>query len=233
MAIAPLKDGCLLCGKTLCYGDLTRERCSFCQEEFSTQVRCVDGHYLCDRCHQGDALTVLERFVATTPLRDPVAMVKQLFRHPSFHMHGPEHHFLIPAVTLRALENLGHSVPEGYWELVKNRASQLPGGTCGYWGACSAGIGAGVGASIFAGCSPLRRDHYDTIHRFTSAALTRIAQVGGPRCCKRNLVLSLESMLASFEASFGITLEAEPFRCEHFPRNRECLGNACPYFPKK
>ncbi|HBN07320.1 MAG TPA: SAM-dependent methyltransferase [Cyanobacteria bacterium UBA8530] len=224
------ESGCFLCGEELIYGELEKATCAFCRAEFLTQVKCKDGHFVCDGCHQSDALVFLERFISRTPLKDPVAMLKQIFLHPSFKMHGPEHHFAIPAVTLRALENNGVAVPIDYWRLIQSRCSQLPGGTCGYWGACAAGIGPGIAASIFAECNPVKREHYDSIHRITSQALARIADVGGPRCCKRNTVLSLQTLIEAFEVHFGITLPNEPFSCSFSRKNRECLKKGCPFY---
>lgn len=226
-------EGCLVCGQELEYGQLTHTTCAVCGAEQTTEVQCQDGHYICDHCHQSDAIPFLERYISQTTLEDPVAMIKQIWRHPAFHMHGPEHHYLIPAIVLRALENSGVSVPQGYWRLIKQRASQLPGGTCGYWGACSAGISTGITASILAECSPIKKEHYDTIHLVTSQALARIASVGGPRCCKRNTMLALEAMVESLIGFFEHTVATEPFVCDHFPRNRECLNKECPYFPRR
>mgnify|MGYP002869165356 CR=1 FL=1 len=67
---------------------------------------------------------------------------------PQVHMHGPEHHGIVPCVLLTAYRNNGGEVdlPSSLREAVR-RAKQVPGGTCGYWGACGAAIGAGIDIS--------------------------------------------------------------------------------------
>lgn len=46
--------------------------------------------------------------------------------------------------------NLRESVME-----MLNRGKAVPGGTCGFWGACGAGISAGMFVSILSGATPL------------------------------------------------------------------------------
>ena len=74
---------------------------------------------------------------------------------PSEHMHGPEHHIIVPLVLLTALRNNGGDI--SYDEAMREaytRASKLPGGTCGFWGVCGAAAGAGIFASLLLGSSP-------------------------------------------------------------------------------
>jgi len=228
------KKDCSICGAELLYTDaLSEKECFICGNKFQAQVACVHNHYVCDECHTTDPLSFLEVFIQRTLEKSPFNMLMEIMRHPSYAMHGPEHHYLIPVVFLAAIKNNGYAVPENFWKLVKARGNDLPGGTCGYWGACAAAIGAGVATSILKECNPLKKDYYGEIHAITSAALADIAKVGGPRCCKRNVFLTALSLHSNLQSIFNIKLPEEKILCTFMKNNKECLGNVCPFFPQK
>ena len=79
---------------------------------------------------------------------------------PSVHMHGPEHHAIVPSVLLTALRNNGERMnyDTALSEICK-RARQVPGGTCGYWGVCGAAAGAGIFMSVMTDPVPSIRMH--------------------------------------------------------------------------
>ena len=73
---------------------------------------------------------------------------------------------------------------------------------------------------------------WDDANRATATALMHMADVGGPRCCKRCSFLAIETAAALLKSADGIDMcEASPL-CTWFPDNRECLQAACPYYPK-
>src|SRR5574341_250373 len=111
--------GCLVCGGPLAYSaDAEPVTCALCGGAFASTARCTAGHYVCDRCHASPAAEVIERTCAATPLRDPVELAFSLMRHPSVKMHGPEHHFLTPAVLIAAWANATGAAPEERARLV-------------------------------------------------------------------------------------------------------------------
>ncbi|PKL15370.1 MAG: radical SAM protein, partial [Spirochaetae bacterium HGW-Spirochaetae-6] len=150
----------MVCGAKLIYGKLEKTQCHFCGQIVDAEVICGQGHFVCDGCHQQKPLAFLERYFKQTELKDPVAMLEEIFAHPGFPLHGPEHHFLLPLVTLKSMENSGIKLPANYQELTHKRCAQLPGGTCGHWGACAAALGAGITSSIFAKVTPLNTQFY-------------------------------------------------------------------------
>ena len=96
-------QGCLVCGVELAYAEAaTTATCAICGVKERSAARCRDGHYVCDPCHSGPAKDVIERACQASSGRDPVALATMLMRHPSVKMHGPEHHFLVPATLLAA-----------------------------------------------------------------------------------------------------------------------------------
>ena len=74
---------------------------------------------------------------------------------------------------------------------MQNRGKSVPGGVCGFWGACGAGISAGMFISIISGSTPLANEPFGLSNRMTAKSLYAIGEVGGPRCCKRDSYLSV------------------------------------------
>lgn len=225
------KNGCLVCGQDLDYKELSTYKCIYCGNDFDVEVACIDGHYVCDSCHSSNSLNSLELYISGSDEKDPIKMLHTMMQHPSYNMHGPEHHYLLPAVFLTAIKNNGYEVPDNYWQLVMARCSDLPGGTCGFWGACAACLGVGVAISILKQCNPMKELHYDQMHGANADALYSVARVGGPRCCKRNLMLSADSFVRTLKDDFNIELESSNYKCNFMKYNKECLVKDCPYFP--
>ena len=72
-----------------------------------------------------------------------------------------------------------------------NRGKAVPGGVCGFWGACGVGISAGVFISIISGATPLKNEPWGLANKMTSKALDAIGSIGGPRCCKRDSYMAI------------------------------------------
>ena len=83
-------SGCLICGAPLVY---TRQmepvECVLCHGHFLSNARCENGHYICDSCHEKDALQVIYSFCLHTKQKNPVSIMQELIRFPQIHMHGP------------------------------------------------------------------------------------------------------------------------------------------------
>lgn len=225
-------QGCLLCGADLVYrlGAATMT-CALCGAARDSAASCAAGHYVCDACHGGKAKDVIERFCAATTLTDPVAIAQGLMHHPSVKLHGPEHHFLVPAALLAALSN-ARGEPERRAERVaeaRRRAEPLVGGMCGFQGACGAAIGAGIFASIATGATPLATDAWRLSNGLTARALETVARAGGPRCCKRDTYLSVLTGARFARESLGVDLEARGVACDWSGQNKECLGADCAF----
>ena len=224
--------GCLLCGAEIVYRLGTASlACALCGAERPSAAACAGGHFVCDACHGGPAKEVFERFCAATELTDPVAIAQGLMRHPSVKLHGPEHHFLVPAALLAALAN-ATGEPEQRAARVaeaRRRAEPLVGGLCGFQGACGAAIGAGIFASITTGATPLSGEPWRLSNELTAWALTAVAQSGGPRCCKRDTLLSILVAARFAREALRLPLHADGAACEWSDENRECQGASCAF----
>ena len=151
---------------------------------------------------------------------------------PAVHMHGPEHHALLPCVLLTAYRNCSGTLElESALRTALKRGEQVPGGTCGYWGVCGAAAGAGIYASILTGSSPVNESAWAIPMQLVSRCLQAMAGLGGPRCCKRTCRLAVHEAVAFTAEAFGVDMPEETVACHYVEQNRECLGAGCPYFP--
>ncbi len=98
---------------------------------------------------------------------------------PSCHIHGPEHHTMVGCALLAAYKNAGGDVDlnTALAEMHK-RAKQVPGGSCGFWGACGAGVSTGMFVSIAAKSTPLAEKAWGLSNQMTAKALDAIGKNG-------------------------------------------------------
>lgn len=231
---APRPSGCLLCGGEIVYSQAASPAtCAFCGATASSNARCGDGHYVCDGCHASPARDVIERCCARSELNDPVELAASLMRHPAVKMHGPEHHFLVPAALIAAWANATGAPPADRAALVaeaRRRSEPLLGGFCGLQGACGAGIGSGIFVALATGSTPLDGRGRGLANAMTARALDAVSRTGGARCCKRDSLLSILAAARFAREELGVALPARGRACEHRERNAECIGRDCPFF---
>ena len=139
-----MKEECLLCGAPLAYLETDEiMECAVCHKKENSKTKCVNGHYVCNECHTRGMDAIIGLCLKESS-KDPVKIVKKLMDQPFCHMHGPEHHVMVGAALLAAYKNAGGDI-ELHQALVEmmNRGKSVPGGACGFWGACGAGISTG------------------------------------------------------------------------------------------
>jgi len=228
------KNGCLICGKDLTYLAVSKTaKCEYCKQSFNTDVQCTDGHYVCDACHSAEALDIIEQVALTSTSKDPLEIAVALMKHPSIAMHGPEHHFLVPAVLLSAYYNVSGNVEIKKEKIViaRSRSEKVLGGFCGSHGTCGAAIGTGIFVSLITGATPLSKDEWSLSNMMTSKSLSAIANSGGPRCCKRDTFLAIREAIEYLQTNFKTELDsAHRIQCEFSSLNKECLKYDCPYY---
>jgi hypothetical protein len=227
-------SGCLICGADLVYRDAPRQiACELCGEELPANAACANGHFICDRCHGLPALEWIEETCCTSHATEPLALAELLMKHPAVKMHGPEHHFLVPAALITAYCAVcGEDEKTERLATARRRAEQVQGGICGFHGACGAAVGAGIACSVLTGATPLAREAWRLANLMTAACLTAIGEAGGPRCCKRDTYLALLVGRDFLNRHLGAGLPtAEPPICAFSASNRECLAGGCRFFP--
>jgi len=226
--------GCLICGRDLLYTEEPHDlACAVCGEVQSTTAACEAGHFVCDQCHSLEALDLIEQFCITTALEGPLAIACILMRYPAIRMHGPEHHFLVPAsLTAAYCNHRGEPGRKGpLLRQARARAGMVRGGSCGTHGTCGAAVGTGIFVSLITGSTPLKKQEWSLANQMTARSLMVIARHGGPRCCKRDSWLAIGEAVTFLLERFGVTLPVEEAaRCEFSDINRECLLEACPFY---
>jgi len=230
-----MKSGCLVCGKDLVYLDAPEElACSLCGRVHATTVRCAGGHFICDDCHRLPAEDLIETTCLETRVADPLLLAISLMRQPAIKMHGPEHHFLVPAVLLTSYSLVAgkHDALEGWLKKARERADQVKGGSCGTLGVCGAAIGTGIFVSVISGATPLSRKEWMLSNLVTAQSLHEIAIAGGPRCCKRNTYIAILAASSFVNEEWGVVLPTgHRVTCEFSDLNRECRKMECPFYP--
>ncbi len=153
-----------------------------------------------------------------------------MMAEPFCHMHGPEHHVMVGSALLTAYKNAGGDINlNAALVEMMNRGRSVPGGACGFWGACGAGISTGIFVSIITKASPLTQESWGLSNLMTSKALGEIGKIGGPRCCKRDSYLAILSAIDFVKEHFGIEMEKNKVVCIHSDINNQCIGSRCPF----
>lgn len=166
---------------------------------------------------------------------DPMKKSEALMSLPGFPLHYPVHHFLVPAVLLaavREIEGADKALFTRNLALAKERASDVPGGSCGFFGACGAAVGIGIFWSVLTDTTPYSKETWAIANQETGKALTALSELGGPRCCKRCTWRSLESAIPEIEARLKLKIPMSEIACSFHDKNKECLHERCPFYPK-
>lgn len=225
-----MKEECLICQAPLEYleQDISME-CAICHKRENSKTRCVNGHYICNECHTQGMDSIIGLCLAETS-KKPIEIIDRIMDQPFCHMHGPEHHVFVGSALLTAFKNAGGNIDlhPALLEMM-SRGRSVPGGACGFWGACGAGISAGMFLSIISRSTPLSAAPLGDANQMTAAALGQIGAIGGPRCCKRNSYLSILTAIDFVKDRFQIQMEKPVVVCRHPSQNNQCIGKRCPF----
>lgn len=225
-----MKEECLICEAPLEYLEAdTAMTCEICGKEEMSKTRCVRGHYVCDDCHSRGLDSIIALCLSETS-KDPIAVIEKMMALPFCHMHGPEHHVMVGCALLTAYKNAGGDIDLRFaLREMMNRGSKVPGGSCGFWGACGAGISSGMFIAVISGSTPLTEEPFALSHKMTATSLTAIAGIGGPRCCKRDSFLSILAAVDFVKEHFGVAMEKPEVVCAYSSQNNQCIGKRCPF----
>lgn len=225
-----MKEECLICKAPLEYldQDILME-CEICHRKENSKTRCVNGHYVCNDCHTRGLDTIIGLCEKETS-KNPIAVIERMMALPFCHMHGPEHHVMVGAALMTAYKNAGGDIElrSALTEMM-NRGKSVPGGACGFWGACGAGISTGMFISIISKSTPLANEPFALSHQMTAKSLGKIGEIGGPRCCKRDSFLSILAAIDFVKDHFGIEMEKTDIVCRYSSQNNQCIGKRCPF----
>ena len=225
-----MKEECLICKAPLEYLESDRlMECAICHKKENSKTRCVHGHYVCNECHT-KGLDAIIGLCEEETSKNPIEIIEKMMRMPFCHMHGPEHHVMVGAALLTAYHNAGGDIDlhDALTEIM-NRGKAVPGGACGFWGACGAGISSGMFVSVISKSTPLANEPFALSHQMTAKSLGKIGEIGGPRCCKRDSFLSILAAIDFVKEHFGIEMEKQDVVCRYSSQNNQCIGKRCPF----
>lgn len=235
------EGACLVCGKPIVYYEKAQKmECIMCHKEFESHASCEDGHFVCDECHARRGIQVIMEGCRESKSKNPILIMQELMENPYIYMHGPEHHVMVGAALLTAYKNCGGYDQDGGQEAFENdleemkaRGNEYPGGSCGLWGCCGAAVSTGIFMSILTKATPLTGKSWRLSNQMTSRALASIAELGGPRCCKRDSFTAVKEAVDFVKENFGIAMELpEKIYCDFSSENAQCLKKHCPYHKK-
>lgn len=169
--------------------------------------------------------------------RNPIEILEKLMSQPDCPMHGPTHHVLVGAALLTAYNNClpdsnKLNLEEALAEM-RERGKQVPGGACGYLGACGASISTGIFLSIVTRNTPFSTDTWRLCNLCTARALEQVALNGGPRCCKRDSYLSVLTAIDFVKENLGVEMVKPEVHCTRSQINEQCIGKKCPFSPQE
>ena len=137
---------------------------------------------------------------------------------------------MVGAALLTAYKNAGGDIdlPKALQEMY-SRGKAVPGGACGFWGACGAGVSAGQFMAIATASTPLAVEPWGLSNQMTAKALDSIGKVGGPRCCKRDSYLAILAAIDFVAEHLNVHMEKTMPVCTRSRLNNQCIGKRCPF----
>ncbi|MDP3696055.1 MAG: DUF5714 domain-containing protein [Desulfocapsaceae bacterium] len=229
------KTGCMCCGKELLYfTEPLKMSCHYCGQTYLADGCCEKGHFVCNQCHQENGLEVIKTICTTTNEQDLIRLLTIIRSHPSIPMHGPEHHAMIPGILLACYRNCGGKIGPQEILTAIHRGADVPGGVCGFWGACGAAIGIGIGVATIFAATPLTPGPRQLAQEFSGRILTALASRKGGRCCQRETYIALSETARLSTELLSVSLQAEAtLHCDQYLKNKECIGKQCPLWGQR
>ena len=228
-----MNEECLICKAPLEYLETDKEmECELCHKKQRSKTRCINGHFVCDQCHTS-GMDEIMAICLNSKSKNPIEIMEKMMAIDACHMHGPEHHTMVGAALLTAYKNAGGDLDlkKAICEMQK-RGQEVPGGVCGFWGACGAGISTGIYLAIALKSTPLSKEAWGLSNQMTSRALDAIGRNGGPRCCKRDSYLAITKAVEFTRENLGVNMQLGKIACSHSHMNNQCLKEACPFHKK-
>ncbi len=226
-----MHEECLICKANLVYlAEDEKMECAICHKTEWSKTRCVNGHFVCSDCHTQGMDSILGLCLSETDC-DPLAILEKMMALPFCHMHGPEHHVMVGAALLTAYKNAGGEIDlaKALHEMFR-RGKAVPGGACGFWGTCGAGVSTGQFMAIVTESTPLAAEPWGLSNRMTAKALDAIGKNGGPRCCKRDSYLAVLAAVDFVAEQLHIQMKKTTPVCTRSQQNQQCIGKRCPFY---
>ncbi len=226
---------CPECDGKITLGNVENRKCARCGNSVLEREVCENGHFVCDECRKKAASKTIYEVCLNTNLKDPIAIATQIMNDKNIRMHDLKHHTLVASSLLAAYKNSGYDIDlDKALRDADKRGSWFPAGICGLCGTCGAAASAGIFYSIITNTSPHSTETWSDSNLMTSTTLKKVAEISGPRCCKRNTFISILSACDYVKKKLDVNIEANKnIECQFSERNEECIKGACPFFKAK
>lgn len=183
------------------------------------------------RAIQKDCLNIFRE----NPTRNVSEIAIALMSRKDVPIHFPYHHYIIPAALLTATATVRNDSEERLEEMLeeaRERAMEVPGGSCGFFGTCGAGVGTGIFISVYTDSGPLSVKSWGWSNELTGKTLQAIGEISGPRCCKRTCFQAIRTAVPYINEKLGTDLEFnEEQKCTFYEQNPQCKRRLCPFYP--
>jgi hypothetical protein len=228
------KNTCILCGDDLNHLEPNiTERCDFCGKTTIVDYQCNSYHYICHDCYSGGPFEYITKRCLEYKGIDPIDLAVSIMNTPTIRMHGPEHHYIVPATLLTCVYNLQgkQNLLESKLKIALQREISESPQFCEYnKGFCGAAIGSGIFYSLFSDENTEIENAWSLTNTQIAESLKRVEKSGGPRCCKRDTYISILSAIDFLKDKFAIELPRSEAKCTFSMRNKSCKREDCEYF---
>jgi len=226
---------CLACdGELEHYDSAVIAKCSECGAREKTYIICKKGHYLCNACASKESINKIYENMFDCKDENPLDIAEKLIAKCGICGNSP--HPLTTAAFLVAYKNLTGNINDDEVMDGVMRATQIPGGWCGYYGTCGAAVGIGVAFAIIQKSTPMSDLERSIANIATSEALKCVADLGGPRCCTSSVRVSIETGIVVAEKYLNIKFPERNnkfLKCWVSNVNVNCRKEKCQYLEVK
>jgi len=227
---------CPVCGEPLVRIGITEDTCGICGKVFSKEDLCSADHKVCPECRGSMTVDTINKVCSSSSSRDPYEILTEIMSKPPMRMHDAKHHMAVGSALLAAYRNSGGVADlDNALKEIQKRGSSAPPGACGFIGNCGAAVSAGAFYSVVTGASPYSEGaQWGDVNMLTGKCLMAMAEIGGPRCCKRNSFIAIGTAVEQVGDKLGIKMEyPEKIECGFSDRNEECIKEKCKFYVKK
>lgn len=104
-------------------------------------------------------------------------------------------------------------------------------GSCGFWGACGAGISTGMFISIISQSTPMSNEPFALSHKMTAKSLEEIGKIGD-HVVVRDSFLSIFNAIDFVKENFLTFTMYSLQLYVNIQQNNQCIGKTMPFFRK-
>ena len=228
---------CVVCGEPILYRNTPETAiCSVCGVQFDCEGSCANGHSVCKSCYDNKAINIIKTTCLGSESKNPYDIASAIMKNSAVRMHDVKHHILVGASLLTAYNNAGGDIDDisAALDEMEKRGKQVPPGACGYFGSCGAAVSCGAFYSIISKSTPYSETQWGLVNTLTGTCLIEIGKIGGPRCCKRDSFIALNTAIDFVDSNLGIQMQKpDKLVCDFSERNKECIKEKCPYYNKE